>query len=110
MRAGGGKAVRLTGRAAEAAQVKLGGDLDGHHAVLLQEVQRHLAKRLVPHHHLGPRVCEGGGQQAGVDSLPHSLAASLPLPASDSPSSVISIRERCACAPAYIASPHPRWT
>ena len=44
---------------AEAAQVELGGNLHRHHAVLLDEVQRHLAKGLVPHHHARATVGNG---------------------------------------------------
>ena len=56
---------RLTGGPAEAAQVELGGYLEGHDAILLQEVQRHLAKRLVPHNHLGAAVCGRGRRGQG---------------------------------------------
>ena len=51
--------------AAEAAQLKFGGDLEGQQPVLLNKVQRHLAKRLVPHHHLGAAVC-GGKTEGGA--------------------------------------------
>ena len=43
----------VMGRApAEAAEVKLGGDADRHHAVLLDEVHRHLSNRGPRDHHL----------------------------------------------------------
>mmetsp|Transcript_18690 Transcript_18690/g.58053 ORF Transcript_18690/g.58053 Transcript_18690/m.58053 type:complete len:343 (+) Transcript_18690:838-1866(+) len=45
--------------AAQAAQLKLGHDLDHHHAVALQEVQRHLRDGRARHHNARARIVDG---------------------------------------------------